>query len=225
MRILAVEFSSEKRSVAIADAAGREPAHILGAAEDVGGRSVKALTMVELALTQAGVDRAEIECIAVGLGPGSYAGIRAAISLAQGWQLARNVRLIGIGSVEALAFEAQRLGKRGNVSFAIDAQRSEYYLATYSVAENDYQVVEPLHIVSQLEVIERIGQGHWVAGPDPVPGAEMVRLHPVAAGLAQLAARSRSFAGGETLEPIYLREARFVKAASRRDPAKDGEAL
>jgi len=36
------------------------------------------------ALKQAGLEREAIDCIAVGLGPGSYTGIRSAIALAQG---------------------------------------------------------------------------------------------------------------------------------------------
>ena len=63
--------------------------------------------MIESALRQAGLEREEIECIAVGLGPGSYTGIRAAIALAQGWQLARGVKLLGVSSAECLATQAQ----------------------------------------------------------------------------------------------------------------------
>ena len=47
--------------------------------------------------------REAIEAIAVGLGPGSYTGIRAAIALAQGWQLAREVKTLGVSSVAAMA--------------------------------------------------------------------------------------------------------------------------
>ena len=44
--------------------------------------------MIEEALREAGLEREQIEVLAVGLGPGSYTGIRVALSLAQGWQLA-----------------------------------------------------------------------------------------------------------------------------------------
>ena len=52
--------------------------------------------MIESALAEAKIEREQIEVIAVGLGPGSYTGIRAAISVAQGWQLARGVKLLGV---------------------------------------------------------------------------------------------------------------------------------
>ena len=91
MKILAVEFSSEQRSVAVVERAGAT-VHVRGAAREIGGRNAHAVALIEEALQQAKIEREEIECIAVGLGPGSYTGIRAAIALAQGWQLARAVK-------------------------------------------------------------------------------------------------------------------------------------
>ena len=226
MRILAVEFSSEQRSVAVANAESESStgSHrqlrsvtVLGTALEMGGRSVKALAMVETALGQAQMGREEIECVAVGLGPGSYTGIRAAISLAQGWQLAHEVRLVGIGSVEALALDAQSSGMRGEAWFLIDAQRNEYYVAGYAITENDRRVIEPLHIVPHAEVLERAGKGQRFMGPNRVAGVDIQLLHPQAAALAKLAASSSEFVPGEQLEPIYLREAKFVKAPPGRE--------
>ena len=77
MKILAVEFSSERRSVAVL-AEGR----VLGCAAETGGRTARAFSLIESALREARLEREDIECVAVGLGPGSYAGIRAAIALA-----------------------------------------------------------------------------------------------------------------------------------------------
>ena len=72
--------------------------------------------------------------IAVGLGPGSYTGIRAAIAMAQGWQLARGVKLLGVSSAEALAAQAQAENIFGRVNLVIDAQRGEFYLATWEIS-------------------------------------------------------------------------------------------
>ena len=70
------------------------------------------LALVERALAQANCRREEIAVVAVGLGPGSYTGIRSAIALAQGWQLGRGVKTLGISSVECLAL-AQVMRKAG----------------------------------------------------------------------------------------------------------------
>ena len=98
MKILALEFSSEQRSVAVV-----ENGTVLGEARETAGKHTQAFALIEQALAQAGLEREQIECVAVGLGPGSYMGTRIAIAIAQGWQLARGVKTAGINSAEAAA--------------------------------------------------------------------------------------------------------------------------
>src|SRR6185436_9866222 len=143
MKILALEFSSAMRSVALV-----ESGCVAGRAAESGGRSTRAFALIEAALRQAGWEREDVECIAVGLGPGSYTGIRVAISLAQGWQLAREVRILGISSVECIAARAQAEGRYGKVGIAIDAQRNEFYFAQYEINQGGYAEIEPLHIAT-----------------------------------------------------------------------------
>src|ERR1035437_6117737 len=100
MTILALEFSSEQRSVALA-----RDGVVLAEACELGGGDTKAVAVIEKVLAAAKIAREEIEMIVVGLGPGSYTGIRAAIAVAQGWQLARGVKLLGISSAECLRSE------------------------------------------------------------------------------------------------------------------------
>lgn len=97
MKILALEFSSEQRSVAVV-----EDGATLGEARERGGKHTEAFRLIEHALAAARVEREQIDCIAVGLGPGSYMGIRIAIAIAQGWQLARGVKTAGVRSTEAV---------------------------------------------------------------------------------------------------------------------------
>jgi tRNA threonylcarbamoyl adenosine modification protein YeaZ len=173
--------------------------------------------MVEVALAQAGLEREAVECLAVGLGPGSYTGIRAAISLAQGWQLARGVRLVGVGSIECLAAQAQSQGRRGRAHFIIDAERNEFYLATFDLTASERRVVEPLRLVPAEEVRQRLAHGETVMGPEAGRTlANAVEWYPAAAVLAQLAAGRSDFVSGDKLTPIYLREVSFVKAPPPR---------
>ena len=110
------------------------PGRWLGRGLVTGARSTNPLGLVEEALRQAQFDRAQIECLVIGLGPGSYNGIRLAIALAQGWQLARPVKLLGFSGAECLAAEAQAEGILGRVHVVIDAQRGEFYLAGYDLS-------------------------------------------------------------------------------------------
>src|SRR5579871_6462940 len=110
MKILALEFSSDRRSAAVVEATPRAATRALGRASESRAASVAPLQLIDEALKGAGVARTEIEVIAVGRGPGSYAGIRSGISIAQGWQLARGVRLLGVSSVECVAEVARQGG-------------------------------------------------------------------------------------------------------------------
>ena len=184
---------------------------------ETGGRQTKAFAMIEEALRQSNLEREHIECMAVGIGPGSYTGIRASIALAQGWQLAGNVKLLGISSAEAIAAEAQNAGIEGVVHVVIDAQRNELYLATYSVSAKRAEEVEKLALADVPRAQERIGNGGSVVGPEVsrwFPGGRLI--FPRAARLGELALSRTNYVPGEQLEPIYLRETSFVKAPPPR---------
>jgi tRNA threonylcarbamoyl adenosine modification protein YeaZ len=216
MKILALEFSSMHRSVAVADCDGVR-ALIRGTAREVGARETKAFSMIQTALSEAQLDREQIECLALGLGPGSYAGIRVAISVAQGWQLVRDVKLLGVSSVESLAHQARDLGISGKVNIAVDAQRNEFYLSTYAINDKILELIEPLHLAAASEVREQVLKGEKLIGPELHDiFAEAEDIYPDARSLAHLAANRTDFVKGEHLEPIYLRAPNFVKAPPPR---------
>ena len=206
MTILALEFSSERRSVALAS-----DGILLAEAGATGGRDTKAFALIEQVLAAAKMAREEIKIIAVGLGPGSYTGIRAAIAVAQGWQLARGVKLIGISSVDALAAEAQAVKIFGRVNVAVDAQRGEFYLATWNLSAERREEISPLKIVTAAELAALKNVGEIFVGPEAG-----IILWPRAVRLAQLAVGRTEFVAGENLAPVYLRDTSFVKAAPSR---------
>jgi len=214
MTILALEFSSPQRSVAVLRTEG---AAVAAEAVETGGRATNALGMIEQALAGAKIEREQIEVIAVGLGPGSYTGIRTAISVAQGWQLARGVKLLGVSSADCLASRARAEGIFGRVGVVIDAQRTEFYLAAYEIAPDGWREIAPLKILPKAEVQSRAAGGEILAGPEVTkwfpPGRT---IFPRAATLAELASRRNDFVPGEKLAPVYLRETNFVKAPARQ---------
>jgi tRNA threonylcarbamoyladenosine biosynthesis protein TsaB len=215
MTILALEFSSPQRSVAVARGEG-----VLAETVETGGRGTNAFGMIEIVLAEAKIEREQIEVIAVGLGPGSYTGIRAAISLAQGWQLARGVKLLGVSSAEAITATARMEKILGQASVVIDAQRGEFYLAAYEITADGCREVAPLKISSRAEVQSQAGGDGILIGPEVTrwfSGGRMV--FPRAAALAELAARRSGFVPGEKLEPIYLRETNYVKSPPPRSVA------
>jgi tRNA threonylcarbamoyl adenosine modification protein YeaZ len=238
MKILSLEFSSSQRSVAVLTAGRSHDGsneRILSATEitETGVAGTHALAMVDEALRRAGVERAAIEAIAVGLGPGSYTGIRSAIATAQGWQLARAVKLIGVSSALGIAAEAQQNGATGRVHVVIDAQRDEFYLATYDLSATECVEVAPLRIVSREEIQNRESKGGLLIGPEidrwftplvsPDPsgsgltnGVRSRTIFPRAETIGRMAARLKDSVNGDPLEPIYLRETKFIKAPAPR---------
>jgi len=208
MKILALEFSSPQRSVAVLQ---RDESH-----ESVSGSNAP-FTMIEEVLRDAKLEREQIESIVVGLGPGSYTGIRAAISIVQGWQLARGIKLLGISSTGCIAAQAQMDGFTERVNVIVDAQREEFYLAAYELTTDGAREIEPLKIVTAAEVRRRADGGETLVGPEVArwfPSGKTV--FPRAATLGRLALNRTDFVPGEKLVPIYLRETKFVKAPPPR---------
>jgi tRNA threonylcarbamoyl adenosine modification protein YeaZ len=173
--------------------------------------------LIEAALSAAGLQRESIDCLAVGLGPGSYTGIRSAIALAQGWQLAHGTKILGISSVACLAAQAQAEKLFGRVNIIIDAQRSEFYFVRYEVNDSGCRELAPLRLAGREEILALVRAGETVLGPEVISEwSTGRRLFPDAAIVGQLASQRSNFVPGEKLEPIYLRETRFVKAPPPR---------
>ena len=214
MKILALDFSSPQRSVAVLTAPEAAAHEVLDSSP---GRDMKPFALIEAALRQAGLEREAIECLAIGLGPGSYTGIRVAVSLGQGWQLATGVKLLGISSVECITAQAATNTVSGKFSVVIDAQRGEFYLASYEVQHGNARESAPLRLAPRAEVEERARAGDQLVGPEVTrwfPSGKIV--FPQAATLARRATLRSNFVPGEMLDPIYLRETTFVKAPPAR---------
>jgi tRNA threonylcarbamoyladenosine biosynthesis protein TsaB len=211
MKILALEFSSSCRSAAVVETT------VLGSVRDESRQFPTGLTLADAALRAAGIEPEAIDGLVVGLGPGSYTGIRSAIAVAQGWQLARGTRLLGISTAECLAAQARGLGLFGRVNVVIDAQRGEFYLATYELGPKAIREAAPLQLASPEEVRRRLAAGELVLGPEVCRWFPAGRLlAPDAAMLGRLAQERTNFVSGEALEPIYLRPVSFVKAPPPR---------
>ena len=174
------------------------------------------MEMIESVLREAGLEREQIDVIAVGLGPGSYTGIRAALSIAQGWQLAsRNggMKLLGASSVECLATQAQSEKIFGRVNVVIDAQRNELYRAVYEISRDACREIEPLQIMGLAEIQSRANAGDILIGPEATRWFPSGRIiFPRARALGRLAIGRNNFVSGDKLAPIYLRAANFIKA-------------
>ena len=141
----------------------------------------------------------KIDLVAVGLGPGSYAGVRIAISAAIGFQLGLGARIVGLPSVAALGTEEPRYCVVG------DARRETFY---FSRVEEGCCTDGP-RLVSEAELggllAEFAGWPVFVTAPLALAPHAVVAM-PLARRLVQLAAAGLSIVAEESLEPLYLRE-------------------
>ena len=148
MKILALEFSSQQRSVAVTDEC-KPLAHV-----STDNHKTSPMVLIHEALTKAKIERSEINLFAVGIGPGSYTGIRSSIAISQGWQLGRGTELCAISSAEVLAATAQANNQKGETHFLIDAQRREYYHCMWELTEDKQTEKTPLSIINAPKAVQ-----------------------------------------------------------------------
>jgi tRNA threonylcarbamoyl adenosine modification protein YeaZ len=190
------------------------------------GHGLELPTLTLKCLDAAGLQREQIEKIVVGFGPGSYTGIRAAIALAQGWSMALGIRLSGGSSMTSMALKLGENGLHGTVHLLLDAQRGEYYHGSYEVDRSPQgqppgsmaiRCLTPLHIIAEPALVELINSGIPVYSPENLSRHPQIqRIYPDAAWLAAIACAMGVESKAEHLEPIYLRQTEYVKAAPSR---------
>lgn len=134
MRVLAIDTSADVGIVAITEDGKTLVEH----AARVGAKHGETLlATIEQAFATAGLGIAEIGLVAVGLGPGSFTGVRIGVSTAKGLALARRTPIVGVRTTRALArgaFGAIRIP-------VVDAHKGEVFVAIYEEREGALDAV------------------------------------------------------------------------------------
>ena len=140
------------------------------------------------------------DTIIVGLGPGSYAGTRIAISAAIGLQVSSGARLIGFPSICAMESDVEEYCVIG------DARRKSFFFARIHANNmvQDPTLFSESELRSKLDTIE-ITTPVFTSEPLPRFERTVVRF-PSALVLARLAREPQRSFSLPLLEPIYLRE-------------------
>lgn len=97
------------------------------------------LPMLDALLKKHHVDHSDLQCVCCGLGPGSFTGVRIALATAKGIAQSLSIGLIGISTLDALAWGAWHAGTRGALAVVCDAMRKEVYPACYTLTEQGVQ--------------------------------------------------------------------------------------
>jgi tRNA threonylcarbamoyl adenosine modification protein YeaZ len=220
---------------------------LLGLAPDGSPRhSTALLAEVERAAAAAGGWSA-VERLAVGLGPGSFVGIRIGIATARGLAASTGLPVTGVCTLDALGramteptspaalpLQGGEAPRNSGSLAVLDARRGEVFAALYSAAGE--RLWEPL-VAAPATLAERVAE---LPEPPLAAGSGAVRfrdelasrgvdvaedgdpLHRVAARHVCALAEAAPERGEERLEPIYLR-APDAERWRERDTSKRAE--
>jgi tRNA threonylcarbamoyladenosine biosynthesis protein TsaB len=139
MRILAFDTATRATTVALAGV-DDDP---LEARDDPPGaerprHAAKLLPLAAGLLERAGLEFADVELLAVGVGPGTFTGLRIGISTARALAQALAIPAVGVSTLQSLALiasESPVAGGHDAVAAVIDARRGEVFAAAWRIAD------------------------------------------------------------------------------------------
>ena len=142
--ILNIETSSKNCSVCLSSKGNLVTSFDL---EDEDYRHSELLTSsIQNILSENNLDVSRLSAVSVGIGPGSFTGLRIGFSVAKGLCYPHNIDLIGISSLKIIANSVIRENK--NIISLINDKGEHYYISKYS---NDLkELVEP-----KIKLIDR----------------------------------------------------------------------
>jgi tRNA threonylcarbamoyl adenosine modification protein YeaZ len=212
-RILAFDFSyGPLAAVLLAD--GRIVA-ATGAAAPGTDRAEALVPALDALLREAGWSWSAVDLLAVGCGPGSFTGIRAAVAAARGLALATGRPVLPLGTLDLLEQSARAtFGLAGPLLVAAPGKRGSWYARRFEAdgeadtlaGEIGTETLSDLAAEVGAVVGVRVGRLRRLA-----PGASLHEIAVSAAGLQRLVRRAletgRSPVAGPAVEPVYLRGA------------------
>ena len=218
--LLALDTATPAVTVAVAD---RD--RVLAERTTVAGRRHGELLApaVEAVLRDAGVGRADLDRVAVGVGPGPFTGLRVGLVTARTLGAVLGRPVVGVCTLDVLALMAAEEGVTGPFRVVSDALRREVHWAAYGVDGDDGDVSDGTGAPHRVDGphVDRPADVAW-DGPAVGAGAAAYRDHfPGARGpqLPAAAAMCRWVARGLPLlepEPLYLRRPDAVEPAARK---------
>ena len=94
------------------------------------GHAEELMGVIANVMEKARLTPADLDALAVTIGPGTFTGLRVGLAAARGFALARALPLVGITTLEAVAFPVEAAGDEVIVA-AFDARRDEVYLQVF----------------------------------------------------------------------------------------------
>lgn len=228
--ILCIETGTDICSVGIA-----RDGELMSLRESDQGRdhAKQVAVFVDELLRETGVKPDELDAVAVGMGPGSYTGLRIGVSFAKGLCYGLNIPLLAVGSLEALTDVAIKDYEAGIIQVEgwdeallcpmVDARRMEVYAQIFN-SRCEAQSEVSAEIITEESFSQWRAKGKLVIFgngaakcQEMLPDAIYIDVAPSARGLTRIA--HQLFEAGKTVdiayfEPFYLKD--FVVIPSKK---------
>ena len=216
MLILGIETATQQVSVALGGHEG-----VIGLVEIARGRrhAETLVPAIDFLCSQADIGLDEIGLVAVDIGPGLFTGMRVGLATAKALAQALRVPMIGIPSLDLLAFPHRRSDRV--VVPVVDARKGEVFYAMYRQVPGGLQQVAPPRAAPVDELVADLlarSQETLCVGDGALRYRNEIRegyhcefadeAHPSAAPLVQLAharALREEWSNPAEIHPLYLR--------------------
>lgn len=169
MRILAFDTSNQPLSVAVVEGDRILAEQLINVKRN---HSVQLMPIIDEVLKQAKLSLDDIDRIAVAQGPGSYTGLRIAVTIAKSLAWTKGIDLVGVSSLKVVA--GNRLDEHtGELILPIfDARRQNIYTGLYTRGEDGelLEVMEEVHVAAE-QWAEMLAQKEW-SSPLTLIGAD-----------------------------------------------------
>jgi tRNA threonylcarbamoyladenosine biosynthesis protein TsaB len=193
---------------------------------------------VDELLSTAGLKLGDLDAIGVGIGPGSFTGLRIGISYAKGLAMASGCAIVGVPGFDAMALAALEGDNidPGLIAVVVDARKNEVYAALYRVVADGLEKLTEELVVTLEYLASRITEDVTFVGDAKAKDAAALvgkQGHRVSVsetgsldlrGIAVAAIGAARFARGEmdrmaSLEPLYIRTPEATFKPNVKNPA------
>ncbi|WP_347451141.1 tRNA (adenosine(37)-N6)-threonylcarbamoyltransferase complex dimerization subunit type 1 TsaB [Acetoanaerobium noterae] len=212
MKILGIDTSSSSLSVAVMDDDLLKGEFTLNHKLT---HSEQMMPLLDSLLSHLELKMSDIDLIGVSVGPGSFTGIRIGVAAANAMAMALDIPVVGISSLEAMAYTA------GETAYTIvstfDAQRDRFYFNAYRFENSELKALEAEDVLEKEDLIKKLESydkvlllGDAVFINDELPlnvkKAKRAVRYVRASSVCELAQRDYLLGKTSFAVPVYLRK-------------------